>query len=215
MRWGANVQERTRSGTMRASYAHSGKDHQLGLGTAGTLALHSGGVTYGPYASDTFALVEAKGASGARINNAQGARIDVFGYGIAPSLAPYRYNTISIDGNSRPGCRAGRRKRTRGPGSGRGAESGFQHPWRYPCPDRGHDARWLSGTDGCGGSGPGWENIGMAGQNGQVYARLPDASGTLFIRWDSKQTCRVNYQMPARNKASGNNFIHLNGICVQ
>jgi outer membrane usher protein len=63
MRWGVNVQERTRSGTMRASYAHSGKDHQLGLGTAGTLALHSGGVTYGPYASDTFALVEAKGAS--------------------------------------------------------------------------------------------------------------------------------------------------------
>ncbi len=70
-------------------------------GTAGTLALHSGGVTYGPYASDTFALVEAKGASGARINNAQGARIDVFGYGIAPSLAPYRYNTISIDGTDR------------------------------------------------------------------------------------------------------------------
>jgi outer membrane usher protein len=55
----------------------------------------------------------------------------------------------------------------------------------------------------------------MAYQNGQVYARLPDASGTLFIRWDNKQTCRVNYQMPARNQASGNNFIHLNGICVQ
>ncbi len=137
MRWGANVQERTRSGTMRASYAHSGKDHQLGLGTAGTLALHSGGVTYGPYASDTFALVEAKGASGARINNAQGARIDVFGYGIAPSLAPYRYNTISIDGNSLD------------------------------------------------------QDVELEGGNG------------------------VNYQMPARNKASGNNFIHLNGICVQ
>jgi outer membrane usher protein len=59
------------------------------------------------------------------------------------------------------------------------------------------------------------KNLGMAGQNGQVYARLPDASGTLFIRWDNKQTCRVNYQMPARNQASGNNFIHLNGICVQ
>lgn len=216
MRWGANVQERTRSGTMRASYAHSGKDHQLGLGTAGTLALHSGGVTYGPYASDTFALVEAKGASGARINNAQGARIDVFGYGIAPSLAPYRYNTISIDGNSLDQdveleggnvrvvpVRGAVPKVAFNTLGGTPALIAVMMPDGSPVPMGAE----VQDRDG--------KNIGMAGQNGQVYARLPDASGTLFIRWDSKQTCRVNYQMPARNKASGNNFIHLNGICVQ
>ncbi|WP_419181903.1 hypothetical protein [Providencia rettgeri] len=35
------------------------------------MALHSGGVTLGPYSGDTFALVEAKGAKGTHVLNAQ------------------------------------------------------------------------------------------------------------------------------------------------
>lgn len=216
MRWGANVQERTRMGTMRASYAHSGKDHQLGLGTSGTLALHSGGATYGAYTSDTFALVEAKGASGARVSNAQGAKIDVFGYAIAPSLAPYRYNTIGIDGNSLAQdieleggnarvvpVRGAVPKITFNTLSGTPALLKVMMPDGSPVP-MGAEVLDREG-----------KNIGMAGQNGQVYARLPDASGTLFIRLDSNQSCRVNYQMPSQNKTQGNNFVHLNGTCVQ
>ncbi|MBF7981467.1 MULTISPECIES: fimbrial outer membrane usher protein [Rahnella] len=216
IRWGTNVQERTRMGTVRASYARSDDYHQLGLGTAGTLAVHGGGVTYGPYASDTFALVEAKGATGARVNNAQGAQIDTFGYAIVPSLAPYRYNTISIDGNSMSqdveleggnvrvvpvlGAVPKIAFKTLG---GTPALITVMMPDGTPVP-MGADVKDSNGN-----------SVGMAGQSGQVYARLPAASGTLFISWGSNKSCRVNYQLPAKNKTDGNNFILLNGTCVQ
>jgi outer membrane usher protein len=39
---------------------------QAAANARGALALHGGGITFGPYLGDTFALVEAKGAEGAR-----------------------------------------------------------------------------------------------------------------------------------------------------
>lgn len=81
----------------RGSYSQGTGYKQYGLGTSGTLLIHPGGVTYGPYVSDTFALVKAKGAKGAEIKNGQGAKIDSFGYAIMPSLSPYQYNTVSLD----------------------------------------------------------------------------------------------------------------------
>ncbi|WP_164098542.1 fimbria/pilus outer membrane usher protein, partial [Serratia marcescens] len=65
--------------------------------TSGTLVLHSGGITLGPYTSDTFALIHADGAQGAVVQNGQGAVIDHFGYAILPTLSPYRRNNISLD----------------------------------------------------------------------------------------------------------------------
>lgn len=44
----------------------------MALGSSGTVVLHSGGVTFGPYASDTFALIHADGAQGAVVQNGQG-----------------------------------------------------------------------------------------------------------------------------------------------
>lgn len=69
----------------------------MALGSSGTLVLHSGGVTLGPYASDTFALIHADGAQGAVVQNGQGAVIDSFGYAILPALSPYRRNNVSLD----------------------------------------------------------------------------------------------------------------------
>lgn len=214
-RWGTNVQERTRMGTLRASYARSDNYHQLGLGTAGTLALHGGGVTYGPYASDTFALVEAKGASGASVNNAQGAKIDPFGYAIVPSLAPYRHNTISLDSNSisRDVELEGGNVRvvpvfgsvpkvTFKTLSGSPALISATLPDGMPVP-MGAEVKDSHGN-----------SIGMAGQNGQIYARLPDASGTLFVSWGSDRKCRINYQLPS-GKVSDGSFAHLNGVCFK
>lgn len=215
MRWGSNVQERTRVGTLRASYARGDNYHQLGLGTAGTLALHGGGVTYGPYASDTFALVEAKGASGARVNNAQGAKIDPFGYAIVPSLAPYRHNTISLDSNSMSRdveleggnvrvvpVFGGVPKVTFKTLSGSPALISATLHDGMPLP-MGAEVKDSQGN-----------SIGMAGQNGQIYARLPDASGTLFVSWGSGRKCRINYQLPS-GKVSDGSFVRLNGVCIK
>ncbi len=58
---------------------------------------HRDGLTLGPNVGDTFALVEAKGASGAGVRGGQGARVDGNGYALVPSLSPYRYNPICLD----------------------------------------------------------------------------------------------------------------------
>lgn len=214
-RWGTNVQERTRMGTMRASYARSDDYHQLGLGTAGTLAIHGGGITYGPYASDTFALVEAKGASGARINNAQGAKIDAFGYAIVPSLAPYRYNTISIDGNSMSQdveLEGGNVRVV--PVLGAVPKVAFKTLGGTPTLILATLADGTPVPMGADVKDSAGNSIGMAGQNGQIYARLPDASGTLFVSWGSSNKCRINYQLPSK-KASDGSFVNLSSACIQ
>jgi len=214
-RWGTNVQERTRMGTVRASYARSDDYHQLGLGTAGTLAIHGGGVTYGPYASDTFALVQAKGASGARINNAQGAKIDAFGYAIMPSLAPYRYNTISIDGNSidqNVELEGGNVRVV--PVLGGVPKVVFKTLSGTPTLIHASQADGSPVPMGAEVKDSAGNSIGMAGQNGQIYARLPDASGTLFVSWGGNKQCRINYQLPSKPAGDGS-FVRLDGTCIQ
>lgn len=64
---------------------------------SGALAVHSGGITLGHTVSDTFAIVEAKGAEGATVLNGQNIKIDSSGYAIIPSLMPYRRNNINLD----------------------------------------------------------------------------------------------------------------------
>ncbi len=63
----------------------------------GALVVHRHGVVVGPWVGDTFALVERRAPWGRAIGSGQGAAIDGSGYGLVPSLTPYRYNTISLD----------------------------------------------------------------------------------------------------------------------
>ncbi|WP_079214006.1 fimbria/pilus outer membrane usher protein [Ventosimonas gracilis] len=74
-----------------------GQDYwQLSSDLQGAVTLHSGGLTFGPPLSDTFALVKAKGAKGAQIDGYPQSRIDRNGYALVPHLSPYRYNRIAL-----------------------------------------------------------------------------------------------------------------------
>ncbi|MBI6308881.1 fimbrial biogenesis outer membrane usher protein, partial [Proteus mirabilis] len=86
--------------TLSGSISNSKQYTQGSVGIQGALVAHSGGITLGPSISDSFALVEAKGASGATVSNGMGAQIDPFGYAIVPSLVPYQYNNVSLDGKN-------------------------------------------------------------------------------------------------------------------
>ena len=75
----------------------SRNNNQFSLSANGSLVAHHGGITAGPVVGEQpFAIIEAEGASGARVNNGYGARIDRWGYAIVPSLTPYRENNVSI-----------------------------------------------------------------------------------------------------------------------
>ncbi len=211
--WGGNVQKNTRIGALRASYDQGENYRQAGLGASGTLVVHPGGVTLGPWTSETFALIHAEGAQGAIVQNGQGAVIDSFGYAILPALSPYRNNNVSLETRqmSRDAELTGGSQRVV-PYAGAIARVKF-HTLKGKAvlinlsssqgmiPPMGAEVRTAEGTV-----------IGMVGQGGQIYARVPNVSGVLRVLWgeSTRQTCVVRYQITGKNDTD---LIHLNQTC--
>ncbi|MDF7657753.1 fimbrial outer membrane usher protein [Erwiniaceae bacterium L1_54_6] len=200
--FGGSVQENTSTGSYRASYGQGDNYRQANLGTSGTLVIHRGGVTVGPYSSETFALIHADGAQGARVKNGQGAVIDRFGYAILPSLTPYRENNVSLDTleMSRNAELSGGSQRVV-PYAGSVPQINFSTlkgrailinitNSADSAPPMGAEVRDRDNT-----------LVGVVGQGGQIYARVPDASGSLKVNWDDtgNKNCIVNYSVTGRD----------------
>lgn len=198
--WGGSLHQNTSKGAFRGSYSQGSGYKQFGLGTSGTLLLHSGGVTYGPYASETFALVKAKGASGAEVKNGQGAVIDSFGYAIMPSMTPYRYNTISLDPkglNPNIEIQGGSQKVV--PYAGAVVRVEFETLTGQQTlinTRMRNNAIIPMGADVRGNQG---QYVGMVGQSGQIYARISDRAGTLSVSWGNArhERCEIKYDLSA------------------
>lgn len=94
---GAFGSYRSPYGTYSASASAGNQMSQFALGARGSLVAHAGGLTAGPTLGRAAALVQAKGATGARVINGQGATIDGNGYALVPSLSPYRINNVILD----------------------------------------------------------------------------------------------------------------------
>lgn len=212
---GGNIERRTSLGSLRGSVSKGQDYRQFGLGSSGTLVFHSGGVTAGPYTSDTFALIEAPGAQGAAIRNGQGAVVDRFGYALLPSLTPYRYNNVSLDvqnmnddvelqgGSMRVVPYAGAISRVKFD-----TISGKAVLINTLLPGGGQPPMGAEVTNNSGSS------VGIVGQGGQIYARLAAESGSLYVMWGKKnsQRCRVDYRLPSR---SGESLYQLDLPCHQ
>jgi outer membrane usher protein len=211
--FGGSAQENTRVGSLRASYDQGENYRQSALGASGTLVLHPGGLTFGPYTSETFALIHAEGAQGAVVQNGQGAVIDSFGYAIMPSLSPYRSNNVSLDSRTMTNDAelTGGSQRVV-PYAGAIARVNFAtlkgkavlinlKAADGRVPPMGADVLDGDGTV-----------IGMVGQGGQIYARIAQASGSLLVRWGKGpgQACHVRYQLNLDSQAD---IIHLNQLC--
>lgn len=212
---GASVEQKTSIGAFRGSASTGEGYHQLGTGMSGTVVLHSGGVTLGPWTSDTFALVEAKGAQGATITNGMGAEIDRFGYAILPSITPYQNNNVSINASNMSldtEIQGGSLQVV--PYAGAISKVSFNTITGNAAlittrlADGSVPPMGASATDSDG------AEVGMVGQGGQLYARLPEQSGVLFIQWgpQKSQRCRVNYQLSGEPE---HGFYNLTATCVQ
>jgi outer membrane usher protein len=98
----ANVSQNSAFGQWGAGYSQSDITRSYSANAKGSLVLHQGGVLYGPYLSETFGIIDAKGLEGARLTMA-GVRLNKNGYAVVPSLSPYRYNLITLDCDSHRG----------------------------------------------------------------------------------------------------------------
>ncbi|WP_336222949.1 fimbria/pilus outer membrane usher protein [Enterobacter kobei] len=192
---------------MTGSYGEGKNYRSTSVGMSGGVVVHSGGVTLTPYNSDSYALIEAKDAKGAKVAGYAGASIDSFGYALFPSLMPYQMNSVSIDPE------------------GASQDVEFENTSQRVAPRAGAVVkvkfRTNSGTPVLIKSNFGGEplpfgaevydennrNVGTVTQGSVIYARTQEQRGAFTIKWGSGifEQCRVSYilapvktQMPQR-----------------
>ncbi|MGL5385919.1 MAG: fimbria/pilus outer membrane usher protein [Enterobacterales bacterium] len=190
-----NGNYRTPATALSGSYS-TGKGYQsASAGMNGTVIGHAGGVTFTPYTSDTFALVEAKGAEGAKVSSYPGVSIDSRGYAIVPYLNPYQMNDISIDPKgTAAGVELDNTSQKVAPYSGAVVKLKYNAKRGTPilvnATYQGEPVPF--GADIFDGKG---NSVGSVGQGGQLYARVAEDKGQLRVQWGegSEMQCTVSY----------------------
>lgn len=212
---GGNLQKRMPVTTLGLN-ASKGDDYWQTSGSIqGGLAIHSGGITAGPYLSDTFALIEAKGAAGAGLFSSQQITINNQGYALLPSMTPYRFNRITLDPagmnedselidsehNVAPVAGAGVKVtfRTRS-GKALLIKSTLQNGLPVPA-----GADVLEENGGI---------VGMVGQGGQIYVRSEQSSGKLIIRWGEGLGDRCLLPFDITKLPTDRHLIRLTSTCT-
>ncbi|CNK64680.1 fimbria/pilus outer membrane usher protein [Yersinia alsatica] len=212
--WGANVQQQFPNATVNGSYSRGSNYTQYGAGARGAAVIHSKGVTLGPYLGETFGLIEADGAQGATVRNAQGARIDNNGFALVPALTPYNYNTIALD--TKGINRNTELKENQGrvvPYAGAAVKVKFETLTGYAVliqTQTANDEGLPLGADVYNSED---EIVGMVGQGNQIYARVKDNKGSLYVRWgeSSGEQCELPYAFGSQDTEQ--DIIHITGSC--
>ncbi|QRR15682.1 fimbria/pilus outer membrane usher protein [Burkholderia sp. MS389] len=195
----ANVTYRTRLAEVSASAGASTEFQQGSLGVRGALVVHRGGITFSQPVSETFAIVEAPGAAGARITNAAGVKVDGNGYAVVPYLTPYSLNTVALDPKGiSMDVELKETSRQIAPRAG-------AVPLIRFATDTGRaalvQARQADGTPlpfGAAVHDETGKEVGVVGQASKIFARGLNDSGSLTVRWgaDSGSICRIAYDLP-------------------
>lgn len=196
--WNTNLNKRLDNSNLGLNASMSDNYWQVSTNLQGALAVHSGGITFGPYLGETFALVEAKGAEGARLFNGQGTRINHQGYALIPAITPYRYNNISLEPkgiSDRVEIETNDQRIV--PYAGAAVKVMFKTRMGYPLLIQAKldaDEFVPLGADVIDSQN---NVIGMVGQSGQMYVRTPAKQGVLTVKWgeESDQKCDVHYQL--------------------
>lgn len=211
--WGGNLQTRLPYANMTGSISTSRQYWQGSASLQGAVVAHRGGITLGPYVGDTFALIDAPGASGAQVMDGQGARVDSFGYALAPALVPYHYNTIALNPqgmNNKAELEEGQQRVAPYAGSsvrlhfktlrGQALLITAQRPGNSAIP---------MGTSVVDSSG---ENRGMVGQANQIYLRSDKREDELLLSWgkSANQQCRLRYRLSSIDESP---IQRLNASC--
>lgn len=208
----------TRMSDMSAGLSASqGKNYWQASGNMqGALAVHSGGITFGPYLGETFALVEAKGATGAKVYNSQQVTIDNRGYALVPALTPYQYSKITLDPQGMENDTELIDNEMRiAPVAGAAVKIVFKTRTGIPLlinskTDSGEVLP--TGADVYDEKG---NRVGVVGQRGQIYIRIENSKGTVTIKWgeSAAEQCYLPYDISARNPE--NVLVKISGTCLQ
>lgn len=171
---------------------------QNSLNATGALAIHAGGITFGPYLGETFALVEAKGAKGAKVISSPYSQVDRFGYVLVPNISPFRFNNIALDpSNMATNVELEGGEQRIAPYAGAAVKLNFKTRKGYSLLIQSQRADQQIIPMGADVLNQEKQVIGMVGQAGQIYVRVPDQDGQLTIRWGEEidQRCELPYHI--------------------
>ncbi|MBK5144367.1 fimbrial biogenesis outer membrane usher protein [Budviciaceae bacterium BWR-B9] len=188
-------------GETNAAYSYDNHSQKLNYGVAGGVVIHQDGITLSQSLGETIALIKAPGFNNVNVNNQTGVYTDFRGYGVLPSVQPYRRNQVSLTSLS-----------------GLDDDQSIQ-PVRMTVPTRGavvvtefdtHPGyrvlMTLLRTEG----GPvpfgavaTLENgehsqSSLVGEEGQVFLNGLEQDGDVLVQWGKadEQSCRVSYRLP-------------------
>lgn len=178
--------------------SYNEKYWQNSLNATGALAIHSGGITFGPYLGETFALVEVKGAKGAKVISSPYSKVDRFGYVLVPNIRPFRFNNIALDpSNMANNVELEGGEQRIAPYAGATVKLNFKTRKGYSLLIQSQLADQQIIPMGADVLNQEKQVIGMVGQAGQIYVRVPNQDGQLTIRWgeDIHQRCELPYHI--------------------
>ncbi|GGM90382.1 usher CupA3 [Shewanella xiamenensis] len=195
---GVNTQKRFSQATLSGSYSIADSYQQMSAGISGAVVAHAGGLTLSQNLSDTFAIVEAKGANGAKVINSWGTEVNSAGYAVIPTLTPYRMNRVTLDsGNMLGTSELLETQQQIAPYAGAIVKLKFETREGY--------AVLFMTQKTSGGVIPigaevvdeNGQILGMVGQAGMAYIRTPASNGHLKVTWGelSEQTCSFDYAL--------------------
>lgn len=202
---------------MTATYG-TGKHYQnASVGLSGTAIAWQNGVVFTPYTGDTFAIVEAEGAKGAKVGGYSGIRIDPWGHAAIPYLSPYEMNEVTINPKGLPqNVSLDNTSSKVAPYAGAVSRVVFKTQRGTPLliNARRADGEELPfGAEVYNAEG---SNVGYAGQMGQIFARVNQAKGMLTVKWGgaAAQQCQITYYFPMNKDGKiQDSLVRMNSIC--
>ena len=209
-----SASKNTSKGQFNATYNQGDNFKQYTGNITGSLVAHKGGLTLGQYTHDSLALIEAKGAEGAKVSSTSNVYIDSFGYAIVPYLNPYRVNTISLDPQGIP-TNTDLLSTTKNIVPYRGVVAKVEFETiigekaliavDYADIPIGANVKTSEGL-----------SVGMMGQGNILYAAGLKKEGQLIINWGNKpeQSCTLNYVIPDLNEDQDPQAIYINQLTL-
>lgn len=190
--------------SVNASVGVGRDNHTLSGGLSGSMVAHPHGVTFTPYTSDTWVVVNAPGAAGAEVLSYPGLKLDRWGNAVMPASMPYQRNSVSLDPkNLSHQVELENTTQNVVPRSGAVVVAEFATHQGYallltPAQPEVSLSFGATVTDSQG------NTVGMVGQGGMVYARVNTKTGQLFATHDltgKASTCIMPFSVTDEAKA--------------
>ncbi|WP_306716754.1 fimbria/pilus outer membrane usher protein [Burkholderia dolosa] len=204
---GANAMYRGSIAELAGSVGASRDYRQFAFAARGAIVAHLGGITLSRPLSETFAIVEAKHAEGARVTNESGVRIDGRGYAIVPFLTPFAMNDVSLDPKGlSTDVELKETSQRVAPLAGAVPLLVFKTEYGRSAIIRVRQADGSLAPFGAIVTDAAGKDVGVIGQGGKLLARGLADHGELNVQWEKgeeKSVCSVSYSLPVRKRASG------------